>query len=337
VSVDSSEAEANGGSFNPSVSADGRYLVFSSRATSLVADDTNNTADVFVRDLEEGTTERVSVNSSGSQAEGSSGSADITCGRYVAFSSGATNLVEDDTNSLSDIFVRDRGATLPSDCIAPSTTASATTASDTDYTSGTWTREDVEVTFSAQDNQRGSGVEDIRYSATGAQTVPSTTELGDTASVPVITAEGTTTISYFATDNAGNRESPPKTFTVKIDKSAPTLDTDNPDLIAPDNKKTGVKRNIEPTAIFSDEMDPASVTDSANLYRWNALKTRWQLVPTAVSVGRNTVRLDPYPSDPSRLLAANKKFKVIFTTGAKNLAGIPLESPKRWTFTTGNI
>jgi hypothetical protein len=46
--------------------------------------------------------------------------------------------------------------------------------------------------------------------------------------------------------------------------------------------------------------------------------------------------LDPYPSDPTRLLAANKKFKATITTGAKNLAGIALESPKSWTFTTGS-
>jgi hypothetical protein len=46
--------------------------------------------------------------------------------------------------------------------------------------------------------------------------------------------------------------------------------------------------------------------------------------------------LDPYPSNSTRLLAANTKIKVTVTTGAKNLAGIPLSNPKSWTFTTGN-
>ena len=90
------------------------------------------------------------------------------------------------------------------------------------------------------------------------------------------------------------------------------------------------------TATFSDEMDPASLRSSAKLYQWNAQQKIWQQVPVRVSVVGNKVTLDPYPSDPARLLAANKKFKVTITTGAKNLAGIALESPKSWTFTTGS-
>ena len=78
----------------------------------------------------------------------------------------------------------------------------------------------------------------------------------------------TTTISYFAIDNAGNKESPPTALTLKIDKSALTLDTDNSDGsdgITPDNGQTGVRRDIEPTANFSDEMDPASLASSVML------------------------------------------------------------------------
>jgi len=124
-----------------------------------------------------------------------------------------------------------------------------------------------------------------------------------------------------------------------LDKSAPTLDTDNSDGsdgITPDNRQTGVSRNIEPTATFSEEMDRTSLGTSVKLYQWNARKHRWQAVLVAVSVVGEKATLDPYPVDPSRLLAANKKFKVTVTTGAKDLAGLPLSSPKSWTFTTGS-
>src|SRR5919107_5938687 len=59
VSVDSSGTQANGGSVNASITPDGRYLVIDSDATNLVAGDTNGLADIFVRDLQMGTTERV--------------------------------------------------------------------------------------------------------------------------------------------------------------------------------------------------------------------------------------------------------------------------------------
>ncbi len=111
VSVDSIGTQGTGGSGRPSVSADGRYVVFDSVASNLVAGDTNGADDVFVRDLVAGTTTRVSVDSAGGQANGpspffspSSISAD---GRYVVFDSGASNLVTGDTNDTGDVFVRD--------------------------------------------------------------------------------------------------------------------------------------------------------------------------------------------------------------------------------------
>jgi Tol biopolymer transport system component len=111
VSVATSGAEANNESNSPSISADGRYVAFLSYAGNLVAGDTNGAADVFVRDRQNGTTERVSVSSSGAQGDifmasyNPSISAD---GRYVAFNSEATNLVAGDTNGATDMFVHDR-------------------------------------------------------------------------------------------------------------------------------------------------------------------------------------------------------------------------------------
>jgi Tol biopolymer transport system component len=115
ASVDSSGTEGNSGSGGgyypfvpPAISADGRYIAFNSNASNLVAGDTNETQDVFVRDTVTGTTSRVNVSSSGAQADLSSDDATISGdGRYVAFSSNATNLVPGDTNDSQDVFVRD--------------------------------------------------------------------------------------------------------------------------------------------------------------------------------------------------------------------------------------
>jgi Tol biopolymer transport system component len=108
VSVGSG-GEGNGAGADPAISADGRYVAFYSEASNLVSSDTNGNGDVFVRDLEEEVTERVSVDSGGSQGNGSSyGPAVDWDGRFVAFASAATNLVTGDTNSAVDVLVRDR-------------------------------------------------------------------------------------------------------------------------------------------------------------------------------------------------------------------------------------
>src|SRR5262245_36125797 len=92
-----------------SMSGDGQVVAFETLASNLVPGDTNGWADVFVRDRLHGTTERVSVDSNGAQAAGPSIDSSVSFdGRYVAFMSYAPNLVVNDTNGSSDIFVRDR-------------------------------------------------------------------------------------------------------------------------------------------------------------------------------------------------------------------------------------
>lgn len=128
VSVSTAGVQANGSSTSPSISADGRYVAFQSAATNLVASDTNNTNDIFVRDrdteadgtFDEGgavSTTRVSLANGGIQADGSSVSPFISAyGRFVAFHSIASNLVAGDTNACvfiinyncNDVFVYDR-------------------------------------------------------------------------------------------------------------------------------------------------------------------------------------------------------------------------------------
>jgi len=108
VSVATSGALANGECRAPVLSADGRYVAFWSDASNLVANDTNGTYDVFVRDRRLGTTERVSIATGGAQGNGGSRSPSISAdGRYVAFASLAANLVAGDTNARGDVFVRD--------------------------------------------------------------------------------------------------------------------------------------------------------------------------------------------------------------------------------------
>jgi Tol biopolymer transport system component len=109
VSIPSDGTQANGESISPAISSDGRFVAFQSDATNLVANDTNNKSDIFVRDRQAGTTRRVSVTSGGSQANGDSISPAISAnGRFVAFSSEASNLVGGDTNNKADIFLHDR-------------------------------------------------------------------------------------------------------------------------------------------------------------------------------------------------------------------------------------
>ena len=114
VSVTSNGAQAQagpdpfGGSTQGAISANGRYVVFVSDAPNLVAGDTNRTRDIFLHDRSTGATTRVSVSSSGRQANGYSEFPAISAdGRFVAFQSLSTNLVAHDTNRLSDVFVRD--------------------------------------------------------------------------------------------------------------------------------------------------------------------------------------------------------------------------------------
>jgi TolB protein len=108
MSVGRGGAESNGGSYGPAISANGRFVVFDSDATNLVAGDTNGFTDLFVRDRWKGTIRRVSMGPGDTEADGfSDGPAISGDGRFVAFRSDASNLVRDDTNGLPDVFVRD--------------------------------------------------------------------------------------------------------------------------------------------------------------------------------------------------------------------------------------
>ncbi len=109
VSIASNGGQADGGSYDPTVSSDGRFVAFWSDATNLVENDTNGCGDAFVHDRWSGQTSRVSVASDGSEGNGISREPGVSDdGRFLAFYSEASNLVDDDANECSDIFVHDR-------------------------------------------------------------------------------------------------------------------------------------------------------------------------------------------------------------------------------------
>lgn len=116
VSVDSSGGQANGHSQDPKISGDGKYVMYKSSATNLVAGDTNGYGDVFRHNIATAVTERASVDSSGTQANGYSDDAVIDLeGRFVAFTTTSTNLdpAVTDTNGVSDVAIKDmQGGTV---------------------------------------------------------------------------------------------------------------------------------------------------------------------------------------------------------------------------------
>jgi Tol biopolymer transport system component len=109
VSITTAGSPIAGHSYQASISADGRFVVFTSLDSSVVDEDSNDCDDVFVRDRVAGVTERISVNSQGEQANADSFFPSISAdGRFVAFVSWADNIVPGDTNGYSDTFLRDR-------------------------------------------------------------------------------------------------------------------------------------------------------------------------------------------------------------------------------------
>ena len=114
VSISSAGFQGDADSYTPSVSADGRFVVFASLADNLVTGDTNGAEDIFLHDILTGLTQRVSLDSGGDQANDDSVDSFISAdGTQVGFTSSATNLVPGDTNGVADVFVYNRltGAT----------------------------------------------------------------------------------------------------------------------------------------------------------------------------------------------------------------------------------
>lgn len=139
---------------------------------------------------------------------------------YPGLGAGRANgTVDNNTNFyllVANTFTAAASTASNTDTIPPATAAAVSPAPNVNG----WNNSNLTVTLTAVDNQGGSGVKQISFSLTGAQTGASTVA-ASTASV-AIGAEGTTTLTYFSTDNAGNAEAP-KTLTVMLDKTAPAV------------------------------------------------------------------------------------------------------------------
>ncbi|MEL6505487.1 MAG: calcium-binding protein [Pseudomonadota bacterium] len=109
ISTAADGTAANQASFNPVISADGRFIVYESLASNIVVGDVVGTADLFLYDALTGTTTLISKNSDGIFGNGTSKGQSISAdGRYITYDSAATNLVTDDTNNANDVFLFDR-------------------------------------------------------------------------------------------------------------------------------------------------------------------------------------------------------------------------------------
>lgn len=132
VSVATGGGEGNHQSFAGALSGDGRFVSFTSLAANLVPGDTNLKQDVFVHERSTGQTSRVSQSVGGSEGnQASSGSALSSDGRFVVFSSYASNLVAGDTNGVGDVFRVDRGPQStgsPQSFCTPGTSSNGCTA-----------------------------------------------------------------------------------------------------------------------------------------------------------------------------------------------------------------
>lgn len=198
---------------------------------------------------------------------------------------------------------------------------------------------DVTVAIDAFDEEGGSGVWRISYSASGAQQVPEQNVPGDSAEL-VVSDDGETTVTYWATDMSGNR-SESRTVIVRLDTTAP-----NVDIVTPPSGKKGVNRNITPAATFSEKMNKDTISKvTFKLFRINSDRPRTQITNVAVELSANGLKakLDPFGTS-TKLLAKNTKYRAVVTTGAKDLAGNRLDQDpstegnqrKGWTFTTGS-
>jgi hypothetical protein len=202
--------------------------------------------------------------------------------------------------------------TVKIDKSAPTTTA---TLSAPPNANG-WYKQNVTITLRATDQAALSGIKEITYSATGAQPIAQTKVSGSSKQL-TITKDGQTTITYFATDQAGNAQQP-KTLTIKMNKSAPRVLS-----VTPADGTMGVDRGTNLTATFSEEMNGNTINGQTfKLFKkgsTTALSAQVSYNPTT-----KTATLNPFGSSTT-LLARGTTYKAVVTTGVKDQAGTALD------------
>lgn len=252
------------------ISNDGRYVLFHSAASNLVANDTNGQADIFLRDVSGQSTIRINVNKTGTQANNGGDWCALAGDVLIAaFESYASNLVTDDTNSARDIFVYLDAALANTAPVASN--VEVTTHMNTPV-SGTLSATDADgdpLTFAASlTSETGSIVLDDP--ATGAFTyTPDANQVGDAV------VNFTASDAYAASNTAK--------LTIHVTNTAPVAT----------NVETTTKKNTPVsgylTASDADE-DPLTYTaqltcDEGTLVLDDAATGAFTFTPTADTVG----------------------------------------------------
>jgi hypothetical protein len=220
----------------------------------------------------------------------------------------------------------------------PDTTKPSTSATrSVEPNAAGWNKENVIVTLNATDNAGGWGVQKITYSASGAHTIAQTDALGSSVGV-ALNQEGTTNLTYYATDKAGNVEAQ-KTLTVKIDKTAPAVKSTSP---AENATRVSLSAKISATFLESGSgIDPSTLTTDT----FKVLKvTRSGTVPVS-----GTIRYDAVSKTvtftPSVPLAKGTTYQAtVYETwgtdpihhGVEDKADNQLYPSHTWRFSTGS-
>ncbi|GAA1723736.1 S-layer homology domain-containing protein [Aeromicrobium alkaliterrae] len=246
--VDSSTAIASNLNFSganqsvltPSTSADGRYVVFSSPATNLVAGDSNGNYDVFWRDMTTGETRLVSraATATGVIGNGASFSPDVSDdGRYVTFESSSNNLVPGDTNATGDVFLRN----MVTNAISVESVSSSETVANGPSTQARISANGRFITFVsyavnlvAVDSYDGADVF-VRDTQGGGLTErvglgPNGTSPNQTAMFPSISSDGKLVAFQSSATNivAGNSDGRPDVYRWNRDTNVTTLVSPDP-------------------------------------------------------------------------------------------------------------
>jgi len=330
VSVDSTGNQANGNSYSPAISGDGRYVAFESFATDLMAGGTNGNGHIFVRDRQTGITTIVSVHLDGTEGDHDSNFPSISAdGRYVAFQSQADNLVDGDANLFpsSDIFVHDLQTGTTTLVSVDSTGIQGTG----DSSSPSISADGRYVAFQSQaDNLVGGDtnlfpssdifVHDLQTGITTLVSVDSTGIQGNgDSSAPSISSDG----KYVAFDSEADLVAADNglfydIFLYERESLPPTVDS-----TSPAHNSNGVAVGSSITATFSEPMNGSTI-DTNTFSLDNG-------VTGTVSYDANstTARFTPTSN-----LDYDTTYIATITTGAEDLAGNPMLADHTWSFTT---
>jgi hypothetical protein len=188
-----------------------------------------------------------------------------------------------------------------------------TTADGNGYTFGAWTNHTVSIKLHAVDT--GSGVNQVTYSASGAQSIGQTSVAGDTATL-TITNEGQTTVSYYATDNVGNVEAT-KSVTVKIDETPPVITITQPAASTYTHSSTLTlyykvdDGNLSGVASFVPLLDGATTLAGHGLANGQAIN-----LLTELPIGSHTFTIHNATDNAGNVSSRSVSFTIVVTAGS---------------------